>query len=193
MIEIATSPTTTTVTVSGDLDLAERGQFPEVTARVSGLRRQLLVIDLCEATFLDSTGAAFLISLADTTARHGGTTVLRGADDRELVGLEICGALDSCRIDPTHRCEQRASCGRARPTLRRAACDGPGPPPPGRRARSPAPAAPDAAPHDLAGRGGAPGPLGEARDDVQPEAADAADAALADDRWAGVGVLHLDP
>ena len=109
MIEIATSPTTTTVTVSGDLDLAERGQFPEVTARVSGLRRPLLVIDLCEATFLDSTGAAFLISLADTTARRGGTTVLRGADDRELFVLEICGALDSFRIDPNHRCEQRAS------------------------------------------------------------------------------------
>lgn len=109
MIEIATSPTTTTVTVSGDLDLAERAQFPEVTARVSGLRRQLLVIDMCEATFLDSTGAAFLISLADTTSRRGGTTVLRGADDRELFVLEICGALDSFRIDPDHRCAQRAS------------------------------------------------------------------------------------
>ena len=109
MIEIAASSTTTTVTVTGDLDLAERAQFPEVTARVSGLRRQLLVIDMCEVTFLDSTGAAFLISLADAANKRGGAAVLRGADDRELFVLEICGALGSFRIDADHRCDQRAS------------------------------------------------------------------------------------
>ena len=47
MIEIATSPTTTTLVIAGDLDLAERDQFPEIAARVVGLRRQLLVIDMC--------------------------------------------------------------------------------------------------------------------------------------------------
>ncbi|QDB80430.1 STAS domain-containing protein [Georgenia sp. 311] len=109
MIEIAASATTTTVTVTGDLDLAERAQFPEVTARVSGLRRQLLVIDMCEVTFLDSTGAAFLIALADAAIKRGGAAVLRGADDRELFVLEICGALGNFRIDADHRCEQRAS------------------------------------------------------------------------------------
>ena len=36
MIEIATSPTTTTLAVAGDLDLAERDQFPEIAARVVG-------------------------------------------------------------------------------------------------------------------------------------------------------------
>src|SRR5690606_25230527 len=66
MIEIATSPATTTLVIAGDLDLAERDQFPEIAARVVGLRRQLLVIDMCRVTFMDSTGAAFLISLADS-------------------------------------------------------------------------------------------------------------------------------
>src|SRR5690625_4936598 len=109
MIEIAASSTTTTVTIAGDLDLAERAQFPDAAARVTGLRRQLLVIDLCDVTFMDSTGAAFLISLAEAASKRGGAAVLRGAADRELFVLEICGALGSFRIDPDHRCERRAS------------------------------------------------------------------------------------
>jgi anti-anti-sigma factor len=105
MIQLETSPTTTTITVVGDLDLAERDQFPEVAARVSGLRRQLLVVDMCRTTFLDSTGAAFLISLSDVLGRRGGVTVLRGADQRDLFVLEVCGALEMFRIDDEHRCD----------------------------------------------------------------------------------------
>lgn len=105
MIEISTSSTSTTLTVAGDLDLAERDQFPEIAARVVGLRRQLVVIDMCRVTFMDSTGAAFLISLADAGRKRGGATVLRGADPRDLFVIEICGALDLFRIDADHRCE----------------------------------------------------------------------------------------
>ena len=104
MIEIATSPATTTLAISGDLDMGERDQFPEITARVTGLRRQLLVIDMCRVTFMDSTGAAFLISLADSGHRRGGATVLRGAHDRELFVLEVCGALEMFRVDTEHDC-----------------------------------------------------------------------------------------
>lgn len=99
MIELATSSTTTTVTFTGDLDLALRPQFQEVMARVNSLRRQLLVLDLNATEFLDSTGAAFLISLADSMQRRGGTAVLRGADERALFVLETCGALHIFRID----------------------------------------------------------------------------------------------
>ena len=105
MIEISTSSTTTTLTIAGDLDLAERDQFPEIAARVVGLRRQLVVIDMCQVTFMDSTGAAFLISLADSGRKRGGATVLRGADPRDLFVIEICGALELFRIDSEHRCE----------------------------------------------------------------------------------------
>jgi anti-sigma B factor antagonist len=105
MIEIAASPSTTTLVIDGDLDVVERDQFPEVTARVTGLRRQLLVVDMCRVTFMDSTGAAFLISLADAARRRGGAAVLRNPDPRELFVLEVCGALDLFRIDDSHRCE----------------------------------------------------------------------------------------
>ena len=112
MMELSTSPTTVTVTVIGDLDLAARDQFPEVVSRISGLRRQLLVLDLCRTTFLDSTGSAFLISLAEATERRGGVALLRGADERNLFVLEICGALDMFRVDTVHRCEDAAVVGR---------------------------------------------------------------------------------
>ena len=105
MIELSTTATAVVLVVSGDLDLSARHEFPEIVARVSGLRRQLLVVDLCRATFLDSTGAAFLISLADATARRGGVTSLRGGDDRTLYVLEICGAMDMFRVVEDHRCE----------------------------------------------------------------------------------------
>lgn len=111
MIELSTSPTTATVTVSGDLDIAEREQFPEVTARLRGLRRQLVVIDLCAATFLDSTGVAFLASVAHTAARRGGVTVLRGASARALLVLDVCGALGSFRLDRDHRCAEDTAVG----------------------------------------------------------------------------------
>lgn len=105
MIEISTSPSTITLTITGDLDLAERSQFPEITARITGLRRQLLVIDMCRVTFMDSTGAAFLISLADAGRKRGGATVLRGCDERDLFVLEVCGALELFRIDSEHACQ----------------------------------------------------------------------------------------
>jgi len=104
VIELSATPTSAVVVVSGDLDLSTRDEFPGLVARVSGLRRQLVVVDLCRTSFLDSTGAAFLISLADSSRRRGGLTVLRGGDDRVLFVLEICGALDMFRVDETHRC-----------------------------------------------------------------------------------------
>ncbi len=103
-MQISTSPSTATLTITGDLDLAQRDGFPEVVSRLQGLGRQLLVVDMCDVTFLDSTGAAFLISLADAGRRHGAATVLRGAAQRDLFVLEICGVLDMFRLDTEHRC-----------------------------------------------------------------------------------------
>lgn len=114
MIEIATSPSATTLVIAGDLDLVERDQFPEIAARVTGLRRQLLVIDMCRVTFMDSTGAAFLMALADASAKRGGATVLRGIHDRERFVLEICGALDMFRMDDEHLCDSAAPRGTSR-------------------------------------------------------------------------------
>jgi anti-anti-sigma factor len=113
MFEIATSPTTTTVAATGDLDLIERDQFPGVAARVMGLRRQVLVVDMCHVTFMDSTGAAFLISLADAARKRGGSAVLRGCSERELFVLEVCGALELFELETDHACPPVTSRSRA--------------------------------------------------------------------------------
>lgn len=104
MLEIATSPTTATLVISGDLDLSVRDHFPQAAARIVGLRRPLLVVDLCRVPFMDSTGAAFLISLADASERRGAQTLLRGCSERHRFVLEVCGALDMFRIDEDYVC-----------------------------------------------------------------------------------------
>ncbi len=105
MLEISTSPNTTTITVIGDLDATMREQFPEMTARVSGLGRQLLVLDLCRLDFLDSTGAAFITAVTESTTRGGGVSMLRGADEQARFVLHVCGILDAFRIDEDHSCD----------------------------------------------------------------------------------------
>ena len=59
---------------------------------------------MCGVTFMDSTGAAFVISLADAGRKRGGATVLRGANERDLFVLDVCGALDLFRVDNDHSC-----------------------------------------------------------------------------------------
>lgn len=105
MIEVTVSPTSVELVVVGDLDLAERDQFPEMAARINGLERPELVVDMCQGTFMDSAGAGFLISLAGAAAKRGGTTVLRGIAPRDEFVLEVCGALDLFQIDRDHVCE----------------------------------------------------------------------------------------
>ena len=100
MIEVAITAATTTLVIDGDLDVAERDTFPEIRAQIAGFRHGRLVIDLCGVTFMDSTGAAFLISLAESSRQRGCQTVLRGADERDLFVLEVCGVLDMFVIEP---------------------------------------------------------------------------------------------
>jgi anti-anti-sigma factor len=108
VIEVAVSPTTVTLMVVGDLDLAERDQFPETAARVEELQRPALVVDMCQVTFMDSAGAGFLISLAGAVAQRGGTTLLRGITPRDEFVLEVCGALEMFQVDRDHTCELSA-------------------------------------------------------------------------------------
>lgn len=100
-----------TVSAEGDLDLAERARFPELTARAGGEDLEAVVVDLCSVAFVDSAGAAFLIALAETAKRAGARAVLRGADERVGFVLELCGALDSYELDAEHRCAPSSSPG----------------------------------------------------------------------------------
>lgn len=105
MIEISVSRSATTLTVVGDLDLSERDRFPELLVRLAEIR--FLTIDLCQARFVDSTGAAFLVALGHGVLNRGGEPVLRVTDESIVFVLEICGALalyeqHSCGNEPPH-------------------------------------------------------------------------------------------
>lgn len=104
MFEVAIGAFVTTVTIKGALDLSSRDHFTEVAARVSSIKQRLLTFDLCNVTFLDSSGAAFLISLAEAGQRKGWITVLRGCSANSRFVLEICDALDHFRFDDEHVC-----------------------------------------------------------------------------------------
>lgn len=104
MFEIASGPYVTTVTVSGMLDLSARTSFPEILTRVHTRPHKLLAIDICAVRTLDSTGAAFLISLAQAESKRGRVTVLRGCTSEHRIVLSICGATDAFRYDKLHLC-----------------------------------------------------------------------------------------
>lgn len=104
MFEVATGAFVTTVTISGALDLSARDHFAEVTSRVGAIKHRLLAFDLCNVTFIDSSGAAFLISLAEAGHRKGWMTVLRGCNENNKFVLGICDALDHFRFDEQHVC-----------------------------------------------------------------------------------------
>ncbi|MBZ2198352.1 STAS domain-containing protein [Occultella gossypii] len=104
MIDVSTSVSEVLVTVTGDLDLSVSDSAPVALRQVSHLKQDRLVLDVCAMGFMDSSGATWLITLADEIGRRGGTVVLRGASARDLFVLKVAGALDLFEIDTTHRC-----------------------------------------------------------------------------------------
>lgn len=83
----------------GEIDLAIHHVFPPIVSRITALRRPLLIVDMTGMTFMDSTGAGFLVALAHHQSKWGGAIALRGAHERDLFVLEVCGALELFRID----------------------------------------------------------------------------------------------
>lgn len=111
MIDAAVAGSVLTLTAAGDLDLAERARFPELVALAEAREVDDVVVDLCGVGFVDSAGAAFLISLAARVRRAGGRAVLRGADENVLYVLRVCGALEAFDLDEAHRCPSTSSRG----------------------------------------------------------------------------------
>jgi anti-anti-sigma factor len=105
VIEITTSsPTAVTLTIDGDLDLVESSRFGDIVAEVTAATPDELVVDMCRVTFMDSSGAGFLIRLAEALRRRDARTTLRGIASRDEFVLDVCGALDSFTLDRDHHC-----------------------------------------------------------------------------------------
>ena len=72
---------TVTVAVAGELDLDSHGRLEEELRRVEELRPPVLVLDLRELEFMDSTGLRLVVG-ADSRAREEGRrfVVVRGGE-----------------------------------------------------------------------------------------------------------------
>lgn len=92
-IAVTATADLTVVTVTGDLDLSVRHAASRALEQVEALDRAVVLVDVQEMGFMDSTGAAIMIGLAHACRYRGGCTVLRGASERDLFALEVRGAL----------------------------------------------------------------------------------------------------
>jgi anti-sigma B factor antagonist len=87
------------VRLSGEIDLA---QAPEAQERLDALAdagATTIVVDLLEATFLDSVALGVLVSTLKRCREAGGTVHLVVVEPRILKVLKITGLLDEFCID----------------------------------------------------------------------------------------------
>jgi anti-anti-sigma factor len=88
-VDVRSKNGTTVVVVSGELDVASGPTLEEELARAEGSEAQLVILDLRELEFIDSTGLGILIKAhqpAETTGRR--FAVVRGPSQvQRLLGL----------------------------------------------------------------------------------------------------------
>lgn len=81
------------IAVSGELDISSAGRLEEELASAQAQSPELLILDLRELEFMDSTGLRLIVR-ADEAAKAGGTrfVIVRGPDPVQrvfqLVGLD---------------------------------------------------------------------------------------------------------
>jgi anti-sigma B factor antagonist len=80
-----------TLTLVGELDLATTPRLEKYLTTIAATQQELIVIDLRQLTFLDSTGVAALVA-ADRHARRDGRSlaIVKGPPQVQRV-LDICG------------------------------------------------------------------------------------------------------
>jgi anti-anti-sigma factor len=82
---------TTTVTVSGALDVATLPRVRDELERALAGRPGRLVVDLSACTFVDASALAALLDLHRRSSRAGGVLTLRGCCPRVLRLLSLTG------------------------------------------------------------------------------------------------------
>jgi anti-sigma B factor antagonist len=98
-------PETTVIALSGELDLYSCPEFKEELLRVIGTGATLVVIDLTETTFIDSTALGVLIRGVERLKIQEGRLVVACSDPNIVKIFEVTG-LD--RIFTVHRSRDEA-------------------------------------------------------------------------------------
>lgn len=83
-------PAAASVRVSGELDMATAGQFERVFREALSHAR-LVLVDMHEVSFMDSSGLHTIIDAASSAAAQGGRVVLSGASAEVEALLDVTG------------------------------------------------------------------------------------------------------
>jgi anti-anti-sigma factor len=88
------------LTVAGAIDLQTREQLLQAGRDALAAGPAVLVLDLVDVTFIDSTGIGALIELGhDATDDDGGGLVIRNPSHRVLRILEMTGLADAWDVE----------------------------------------------------------------------------------------------
>jgi anti-sigma B factor antagonist len=81
------------VEVAGDLDFGTAPRLREVLLELHQAARDLVIVEMSAADFMDSSGLGALLSGVKRAAAAGGVLVLAGAPERVLRVLRVTGVV----------------------------------------------------------------------------------------------------
>jgi anti-sigma B factor antagonist len=92
---------TAVVAVAGELDMYTADRLAETLRSVADDNARSVVVDLLEATFIDSAGLGVLASTAKSIKAAGGAFIIAADDPRFLRTLRITGLDRLFTVQPT--------------------------------------------------------------------------------------------
>jgi anti-anti-sigma factor len=92
--DVAVTPQTTIVDVTGEVDMDTGPAFHQGLLHAIGAGRGGLIVDLSQATFLDSSALTNLVNAFDNLRRHGGGRLAIIATDPRMRALFDVARLD---------------------------------------------------------------------------------------------------
>ena len=100
-LEVRTQGAATVIAVSGELDLASSPALQEELDRAAGSDAQMLIIDLRELDFMDSTGLSVLVRAHQRTEEQGRQLAMVKGPQQVQRLLSLTGVADRLTLVET--------------------------------------------------------------------------------------------
>lgn len=97
-LEVRSQGKATIIAVSGELDLASSPALQEELDRVSGTDSDMLIIDLRELDFMDSTGLSVLVRAHQRAEEHGRRLAMVKGPQQVQRLLSLTGVADRLTV-----------------------------------------------------------------------------------------------
>ncbi len=97
-VDVSTNGTMTVVAVGGELDLASGPELESELDQIKGPETQLVVVDLRELGFMDSTGLSILVRAHQRLAGEGCEMALAKGSQQVQRLLDLTGVAERLRL-----------------------------------------------------------------------------------------------